>query len=151
MPDPLSPYPQTGPAAFHVCVCVVHSPGSIALYCGTSKLLQGNKPQKASSEIRIARPLSSHLSHCNCYNVPKDLPTLATWPTPPTRKGMWPTPHPTLQGQHKLPPNQQVYPKTPSFPNQPASVSEDPVLPQPIIRSQVYDKTTPRTPFIFGL
>ena len=81
---------------------------------------------------------------------------------PPTRKGMWPTPHllpfinlaysfppPTRKGtcsplltrplwrQHVPPTNQQVYPKTPSFPNQLAA-------------QQVCGKTPPHSP-LFGL
>ena len=40
------------------------------------------KRKKPLAEIRITRPLSSHLSHCLCYNVPKDFPTPATTPTP---------------------------------------------------------------------
>ena len=48
------------------------------------KTLQGDKTQKASwTEIRTARSLSAHLSHCACYNVPKNQPTPATWPAPP--------------------------------------------------------------------
>ena len=46
---------------------------------GFSKEIKLKKPPV---KIRIARPLSSHLSHCNCYHVPKDLPTPATWPIP---------------------------------------------------------------------
>ena len=36
-----------------------------------------------TAEIRITRPLSPHLPHCTCYNVPKDasLALPATWPT----------------------------------------------------------------------
>ena len=97
------------------------------------------KLKKPLVEIRIARPLSAHLSHCNCYNVPKDFPdpqqlglllpapyqeryVAQSSPPPldqpglllpvPTRKGMYPTPYPTPIGVTYAP-------------NQPASVSED--------------------------
>ena len=49
---------------------------------GLQGLSKEVKLKKPPAEIRIIRPLSSHMSHCNCYNVPKDLPTPATWPTP---------------------------------------------------------------------
>ena len=89
------------------------------------------KLKKLPAEIRITKHLSCHLSHCNCYNVPKDLPTPATWPTlscPLPGKiwgplltsspwSTWPTPScpllenvcgplliPPLKGQHSLQP-----------------------------------------------
>ena len=46
---------------------------------GLSKEIKLKKPL---AKIRIVRPLSAHLSHCNCYNVPKALHTPATWPAP---------------------------------------------------------------------
>ena len=110
---------------------------------GFSREMEFKKPP---GERSIIRPFSSHLSHCNCYNGPKDLPSRprATWPTPSypdTRKGRQPTSHllPFDQlglrlprplwkssGAHALPhpymppTNQQVYTKTPFFPSQPA-------------------------------
>ena len=64
----------------------------------------------------------------------------------PTRKGRWPTPHPTPRGATYAPnqpasiskdpivpqPISKCVRKTPFFPSQSASVSEDPILPQPI-------------------
>ena len=68
-----------------------------------------------------------------------------------TRKGMWPTLYPTPTGgnicsqptskcirrPHPSPTNQQVYQKTPSFPNQSAG-------------QQVYGKISPSTPLSLG-
>ena len=95
-------------------------------------------------------------------------------PAPPARKGMWPPPHllplmslahsllpplekagslllmMPLQRQHRPPTNQQGYPKTPSFPNEPGSVSEDPILPQPISRSAGVWQDLSSHSFVFG-
>ena len=106
---------------------------------GFSKEIKLKKPP---AKIRITRHLSFHLSHCNCYNVPKDLPTPATWPTPSCPllgKVCSPLLTLTLQGQH-MPPtttNQQVYPKTSFFLNQSTG-------------QQVYGKITPHTPLSLG-
>ena len=46
---------------------------------GFSKEIKLKKPL---AEIRMTRPLTAHLSHCNCYKVPKALPIPGTWPAP---------------------------------------------------------------------
>ena len=91
------------------------SQGTISNLWGFQSSSKEVKLKKPQVEIRITKPLSAHLSYCHCYNVPKDPhpSNLAYSFLPPTRKGMWPTPHPTLIGA--------IY-----IPNEPASVSQDP-------------------------
>lgn len=107
---------------------------------GFSKEIKLKKPL---AETRTARPLSFHPSHCDCYNVPKDLLTPATWPTPPyslLEEVCSPLLIPHLQGQHMPPTNQQVYPntqtskcqKTPFFPNQ-STVNRYMARPLPVL------------------
>ena len=68
---------------------------------------QNSKPL---AKRRITRPLSSHqLSHCSPSPT---LSNLAYSFLPPPKKGMWPTPHPTLQGHYRPPTNQEVYHET---------------------------------------
>ena len=109
---------------------------------GFSKEIKLKKPP---AEMRIARPFKAHLSHCNCYKIPKDLHTAATWPTPscPQLENIA-TPYPAS--------------------NQTAGVSEDPILPQPTSKcyqktpsfpnqssgQHVHGKTTPRTSLSLG-
>ena len=82
---------------------------------------------KASGQQRITRPLSPpHLSHCNAPF--QTLSNLAYFFLPPTRKGMWPTPHSTSMGPYTPPTKEQIYDS--SFPNQSAG-------------QWVYPKTTP--------
>ena len=72
---------------------------------------------KPLAKARITISLSSsHFSHCNAPSP--TLSNLANSFLPPTRKGMWPTPHPA--------PIQATYAS-----NQSASISKDPILPQP--------------------
>ena len=94
---------------------------------GLQGLFREIKLKKPPAKIRITRPLSSHPSHWNYYHVPKDLPATATWPTPSCPllgKVCGPFLTLFLQGQYMPPTNQQVYPKTPSFPNQPGGQQE---------------------------
>ena len=88
---------------------------------GFSKEIKLKQPP---AKKRTARPSSSHLSHCHCYKVLKDLPTPATWPPPscppleklcsplltcPYRGNM--CPQPTSKGirrPHSSPTKQQV-------------------------------------------
>lgn len=90
---------------------------------GFSKEIKLKEPW---ADTRIARPLSSHLPHCNCYNVPKDP---ATWPTPshpllgkcvahsspcPYMGNICPQPtSKCIQRTQPSPSNQQAYPKPP--------------------------------------
>ena len=113
---------------------------------GLSKEIKLKKPP---AEVRITGTLPSHLSCSSCYNVPKALSTLATWPTllvdhslPPSVSEDPILPQPIskrIRRLHPFPANQQAYQKTPppSFPSQSASVSENPILLQP---SQMYQK-----------
>ena len=99
---------------------------------GLSKEIKLKKPP---AEVRITGTLPSHLSCSSCYNVPKALSTLATWPT--------------LLVDHSLPRSvsedpilpqpisKRIRRPPPSFPSQSASVSENPILLQP---SQMYQK-----------
>ena len=111
-------------------LCLSHN-NLLLLIVGLQALSKEIKFKNPLAEMGTTGPLSSHLSHCNCYKVPKDFLTPATWPTPyllplinldysflpPTRKGVWHTPFPAPIGA--------IY-----TPKQPASVSEDSILPQ---------------------
>ena len=44
-------------------------------YVGLQAFPKEIKLKKPLAEIRMAKPLSAYLSHCNRYNVPKDLST----------------------------------------------------------------------------
>ena len=84
----ISPYPSPHVLDF----CLPHSvvlkliwrdkdilmPGSTLRAPASQGLSMEIKLKKPLAEIRITRPLPSHLSHCNCYNVPEDLPTPET-------------------------------------------------------------------------
>ena len=70
---------------------------------------------KASGQDKNHQSLSlSHPSHC--LPPSPTLSNLAYSFLPPTRKGMWPTPHPTPTGSHMTSTNQQVHCKTPLSP-----------------------------------
>ena len=114
---------------------------------GFSKEIKLKKPP---AKIRITRHLSFHLSHCNCYNVPKDLPTPATWPTPscpllgkvcgplltpPYRGNIRPQRTKCIPGPHPSPASKRIRSPHPS--NRSAG-------------QQVYGKTTPGTPLPLG-
>ena len=100
------------------------------------------KLKKLPAEIRITKHLSCHLSHCNCYNVPKDLPTPATWPTPScpllgkvpgppitsSPWSTWPTPSCPCWNCMFFAPYSAPIGAT-YAPNQPASVSNAPFFP----------------------
>ena len=91
----------------------------LLIFVGLQNLSKEIKLKKSPAKVGIARPLSLHLSHCNCYNVPKDLPHPATWPIPscpPLEKVR----SPLLTPPHRV----NIYP------NQLVSVSENP-LPSP--------------------
>ena len=96
----------------------------VKVFSGTSRLLQGDKTQKASDwdknyQTLTIPPVSLWLLQC-----PKDLPTPAAWPSPscpPLEKVCSPLLPPTAI--------EATY-----APNQPESVSEDSILP-PFSRS----------------
>ena len=76
--------------------------------------------RKASGQDKNDQALIvTHPSHCNGTSPTLSYLACPSLPPPPTRKGMWPTPHPA-------PTNQQ-----------------DPIFPQPITRSAVYPETSP--------
>ena len=122
-----------------------------ALNCGTSGFSKEIKLKKLLAKVRIARPLSAHLSHCIVTMFLGTTPpsNLAYFFLPPTRKGMWPTPYPPpkgnicsqptskcIRGPHSSPTNEEVYPK---------------VLPQPISRSTGVYQDHSSYSFVSGL
>ena len=115
-------------------------------YVGFQGLSKEIKLKKPPAQIRITRPLSSQLSHCNCYNVPQDLPTPATWHIPSCPllgKVCGPLLTRHLQGQYMPPTNQQVYQKTSSFPSKQQVYQKTPSFPNQLADQQVYGKTSP--------
>ena len=121
------------------------------------KPLARRQNSKPLAKTRMTKPLSS-LSCLSHWNSPH--PTLSNLTyslMPPARKGMWLTPHPTPIGAiGVILLIQQVYQKTPSFPNQSAGQqvqgkTTSPLSPLPLGCNNRHDHAPRvRSPWLLG-